>query len=1082
MKKEVSNQFTEGLVCDLNPIMTPNTVLTDNLNGTIITYDDNEYSLQNDRGNYALQNCKLRPNYIPVGIKEYSDILYIVSYNPLNNNVEIGSYPSPLTIETSSIDDENHELKSLIGQIESSGSNFSDLIKKAEMKVFYGNNEDEYKIYPGDSYLLEVEDENDYKYEELEYYIVDENRQKYNISDSIKDKNVDKIGESKYDSNDYTNVAWQVPGWLGVQYRLATFEDFSMNIREFVVPNIGSNDFNVNKIKLNFQFKISDKLFLPDNIDKGDLFIKLKASISSRNESKELSMSLKDAEFIEWYEDSKILWIDYDDNKREFKNFFSKMNSTDVITIEATPYFTTDNKTLYYDPFTEKIEIPLNSIGDWDDFRIGSNIWKFWAELEKGESIPSNCYLEFDVTGPIVTSATVNLYYKIYDINGNKLTNYLEVSNYGGISDLNYVRIPFNREFIPEGIYIIELCFAGDANSCGTKNSYSVKRLVIPSQIFQAYVGVVDDFSTITFDEWTDEYVNYLKKNSRISIECQDFKATEKFISIGDFNNIDTIETDPVFKEIWNINNNSFTSFIINDYSNKIEDKTITFVRGVECEGKVLIDDNINILEGPLWSNLHQIISHVGFINSKQAFDYSNLLAKPVNIQTKGVCGNTLNYAYKSYMTGNGPKNPNSIKQCKSIEFFILDCRRGRRGANDYIYYQLRYNKNFNWDSGFEDQFSGFETIASFESKDSDNKIIEVNNKICNKIMEIMNNRDSDFVLLLPIITQGGGSCSDNLSGWSSSWPYEIAVCHGNAESNQSVQSYGTTKIVHPYIGIRYSDLQKFDFFQIQDFTSNYGTYRKECVALDPYESNDIINDYILEIGIDNTFGTLRSINNKITTIIKCIDNDAIKLGSWVKPELISNENNINKLLVNGTFNGINKWIYSDSNIDLLQNSSRKSLQDSLSELNVKCGNLLDGVKSEFKSFILYTKEVSNFYVKDLDAMMDSINLDTESIQQEVALVINKCEEENRKWVISDVATQIESESNPRGIYGPNLEGSFWTKIKSDFKITQNSYITTNSVGSWLNVAIRKNNGKKPNNQNAEANFGYVISNILYQV
>jgi hypothetical protein len=190
MKQELSNQFTEGLVCDLNPIITPNTVLTDNLNGTIITYDGNEYSLQNDKGNYALQHCKLRPNYIPVGVKEYSDILYIVSYNPLDDHVEIGSYPSPLTIEASNIDDEHHEIDSLIQQIgeseevplvngELNTANFSDLIKQSKMKLFYGDSEEEYKMYPGDSYIVEVEGEHEYKYEELEYYIVDENRQKY---------------------------------------------------------------------------------------------------------------------------------------------------------------------------------------------------------------------------------------------------------------------------------------------------------------------------------------------------------------------------------------------------------------------------------------------------------------------------------------------------------------------------------------------------------------------------------------------------------------------------------------------------------------------------------------------------------------------------------------------------------------------------------------------------------------------------------------------------------------------------------------------------------------------------------------
>jgi hypothetical protein len=95
MKKSSVNTFTEGLVCDLDPINVPNNVLTDCLNGTIITYDDNEFSLQNDKGNYPLKDCKLNPGFIPVGIKEHGGILYIVSLNPLTGEEEIGSYPSP---------------------------------------------------------------------------------------------------------------------------------------------------------------------------------------------------------------------------------------------------------------------------------------------------------------------------------------------------------------------------------------------------------------------------------------------------------------------------------------------------------------------------------------------------------------------------------------------------------------------------------------------------------------------------------------------------------------------------------------------------------------------------------------------------------------------------------------------------------------------------------------------------------------------------------------------------------------------------------------------------------------------------
>ena len=134
MRKESSNQFTEGLVCDLNPINTPNTVLTDALNATIITYDGNEYSLQNDRGNYPLENCKLKPNYIPVGLKEYGDILYIVSYNPLDNSVEIGTYPSPVEVVGNDNKRPELEIESVIGKI-TKITDYSKLVEDCETKI-----------------------------------------------------------------------------------------------------------------------------------------------------------------------------------------------------------------------------------------------------------------------------------------------------------------------------------------------------------------------------------------------------------------------------------------------------------------------------------------------------------------------------------------------------------------------------------------------------------------------------------------------------------------------------------------------------------------------------------------------------------------------------------------------------------------------------------------------------------------------------------------------------------------------------------------------------------------------------------
>ena len=75
------NTFSEGLNMDLHPLTTPNTILTDCVNGTMVTYNDNEFVLQNERGNSKIDNAELSPGFIPVAMKEYNGILYIVSHN-----------------------------------------------------------------------------------------------------------------------------------------------------------------------------------------------------------------------------------------------------------------------------------------------------------------------------------------------------------------------------------------------------------------------------------------------------------------------------------------------------------------------------------------------------------------------------------------------------------------------------------------------------------------------------------------------------------------------------------------------------------------------------------------------------------------------------------------------------------------------------------------------------------------------------------------------------------------------------------------------------------------------------------------
>ena len=113
--QQAQNVFTAGINKDLNPISQKNDTLTDALNATTITFNGNELLLQNDMGNTNLTyypkiynsqdgtstfspNCemvKLKEGYIPIGMKEFGDIVYIISHNPEEKKTEIGSFPGP---------------------------------------------------------------------------------------------------------------------------------------------------------------------------------------------------------------------------------------------------------------------------------------------------------------------------------------------------------------------------------------------------------------------------------------------------------------------------------------------------------------------------------------------------------------------------------------------------------------------------------------------------------------------------------------------------------------------------------------------------------------------------------------------------------------------------------------------------------------------------------------------------------------------------------------------------------------------------------------------------------------------------
>lgn len=158
-RNAATNQFNGGLVMDLNPLLAPNTVLTDCLNGTLITNNGNENVLQNDMGNGRVETAFLPEGYIPVGTCEFGDIIYIASYNPLINKCQVGCFPSPQrNISSETVNDLNQKISNEF-QVSEDNTLTGKLKQVSSRKIIYDNN-----IAAGDKFIIMAPGISDYKY------------------------------------------------------------------------------------------------------------------------------------------------------------------------------------------------------------------------------------------------------------------------------------------------------------------------------------------------------------------------------------------------------------------------------------------------------------------------------------------------------------------------------------------------------------------------------------------------------------------------------------------------------------------------------------------------------------------------------------------------------------------------------------------------------------------------------------------------------------------------------------------------------------------------------------------------------
>ena len=156
--KKQQNTFISGMMLDSHPSTASETMLTNCLNGTLITYGDNQYVLQNDLGNGKIYSDKDKQNpaklphelffnkdsedlttatyslcenlYRPVGMKEHNGILYIVS-----QNIKSRLYSEGETI-TLEVDSDSKYIITTKFTIESNSRDFDTLLPNYKVGFF----------------------------------------------------------------------------------------------------------------------------------------------------------------------------------------------------------------------------------------------------------------------------------------------------------------------------------------------------------------------------------------------------------------------------------------------------------------------------------------------------------------------------------------------------------------------------------------------------------------------------------------------------------------------------------------------------------------------------------------------------------------------------------------------------------------------------------------------------------------------------------------------------------------------------------------------------------------------------------
>lgn len=542
------NKFTDGINTDLHPLTAPDNLLSDCVNGTVITYNGNEYILQNDMGNYQLKNANLPVNHIPIGIKEYGGIIYIVSHNPVDNITEVGCYPSPKTLAEADQDEISGEDYGLI-TLSSLFTDYSALVGRTSLKLY--STDEDFKLYPGDKYYIHYDQDNNKEYQTLEFYVVGEDKSSY----KLEDKDIE-YSKTKYDGDpkSLNTVKWETPGWLAYKYRIANLDTFNLQLTNVSVPPFitGTDPVTIN-FSLKGQVLTSDVLYNNPTLrnklhlwvtagtfdssgNKHYLYTQLNSLTESlENEGEGIIDNGTTTGPVVDYPVLGILKKDYKGEDKLVQGNLLSINSVNYTGLNRFLYTqkvassklsclnlkTTNNKQQFfieavpiivgadkkdgakqhiiYDNLEQTTTINLETLNKADDLEALSY---FKYTVDNDEII-----LNFDIVSSSSVmdgvTTTINIYAPQKEENSDNIEigKPIKSINLNNVSYVgqNMVTIPFTGKFEKEGAYILELLVKwGNQTELESKTWY---KTLMATEVMNLFYDSYEDFSLIPLSE-----------------------------------------------------------------------------------------------------------------------------------------------------------------------------------------------------------------------------------------------------------------------------------------------------------------------------------------------------------------------------------------------------------------------------------------------------------------------------------------------------------------------------------------------------------------------------------------------------